>query len=85
MCSRIDVTIAMRNLISAFQPRAGVALFVLLAGLLLAPLAVGRADGLRGKRPNVIVFLTDNQGYGDISAHGNPRSLPACKRSWIAS
>ena len=23
-------------------------------------------------RPNVIVIITDDQGYGDFSAHGNP-------------
>lgn len=27
---------------------------------------------LAGKRPNIIFCLTDDQGYGDISAHGNP-------------
>jgi len=27
---------------------------------------------LAGKRPNIIFILTDDQGYGDISAHGNP-------------
>jgi arylsulfatase len=24
-------------------------------------------------RPNVIIILADDQGYGDLSAHGNPR------------
>jgi arylsulfatase len=27
---------------------------------------------LDGKRPNIIFIFTDDQGYGDISAHGNP-------------
>ncbi len=31
-----------------------------------------RADALSGKRPNILFLLTDDQGYGDISAHGNP-------------
>lgn len=30
------------------------------------------AAGIAGKRPNIIFILTDDQGYGDISAHGNP-------------
>ena len=29
-------------------------------------------DGITGKRPNILFILTDDQGYGDISAHGNP-------------
>jgi arylsulfatase A-like enzyme len=33
---------------------------------------VARADSLAGKRPNVIFILTDDQGYGDLSVHGNP-------------
>lgn len=28
--------------------------------------------GLEGTRPNIIFILTDDQGYGDLSAHGNP-------------
>ncbi len=26
----------------------------------------------RTKRPNVVIIMTDDQGYGDFSAHGNP-------------
>ncbi len=37
---------------------------------LLLPLSVMADDGL--KRPNVILILTDDQGYGEIAAHGNP-------------
>ena len=27
---------------------------------------------LRSDRPNVVLIMTDDQGYGDLSAHGNP-------------
>ena len=30
------------------------------------------AGPLSGKKPNILFILTDDQGYGDISAHGNP-------------
>ncbi|MDX1944577.1 MAG: arylsulfatase [Pirellulaceae bacterium] len=41
-----------------------------LLGLVLTPLLAQAAD--KPARPNVIVILSDDQGYGDFSRHGNP-------------
>ncbi|MCC6233390.1 MAG: arylsulfatase [Verrucomicrobiales bacterium] len=44
----------------------------LLAVLLAWVSTVASPAQLAGRRPNLIVILTDDQGYGDLSAHGNP-------------
>ena len=31
-----------------------------------------QANSLQGRRPNILFILTDDQGYGDLSVHGNP-------------
>jgi arylsulfatase A-like enzyme len=39
---------------------------------LIQPFAPSAAAGEEPRQPNVILILTDDQGYGDIAAHGNP-------------
>jgi arylsulfatase A-like enzyme len=39
---------------------------------LIQPLAASAIPADNPRQPNVILILTDDQGYGDIAAHGNP-------------
>lgn len=43
----------------------------ILLAILLLPAALCYAQ-VRGEQPNVILVMTDDQGYGDLSCHGNP-------------
>ena len=39
---------------------------------ILLSLCLATPSALSAQQPNVIIILTDDQGYGDIAAHGNP-------------
>ena len=44
----------------------------LLFSSLVLILSFSGCTAVKNERPNVIVILTDDQGYGDLSVHGNP-------------
>ena len=46
--------------------------YLIFAVATLVMISSAMADAVSAKRPNVIVVITDDQGYGEFSVHGNP-------------
>ncbi len=50
----------------------GIIRAIAIGAILILAATACAAEPLAGSRPNIVFVLTDDQGYGDISAHGNP-------------
>ena len=48
------------------------ALAVLHTCLSFSNVPTNRVSGSETEKPNVVIVITDDQGYGDLSCHGNP-------------
>jgi arylsulfatase A-like enzyme len=57
---------------------------ILILVLLLTGCETGKKEKreLKGSRPNIVFILTDDQGYGDLSCHGNP-VLKTPNMDWV--
>lgn len=58
--------------VASLVPAALVALFALACGTAPAPNRAPTSVSTSAPRPNVLLIIADDQGYGDFSGHGNP-------------
>jgi len=47
--------------------------FTVAIALLLAPMAIVNAADAPTKRPNILLILADDMGWGDLRCHGNEK------------
>ena len=43
-----------------------------ISSLIVPAVCIGSSSHKEAEKPNVVVVVTDDQGYGDMRCHGNP-------------